>query len=88
MKLIRFGKAGKEKPGVLLEDGVRLDVSAFGSDYNEDFFAGNGLSPLARWLEKNCSSAPRIDQGLRLGQFQLEILVQELSEAHRWINGN
>jgi 2-keto-4-pentenoate hydratase/2-oxohepta-3-ene-1,7-dioic acid hydratase in catechol pathway len=67
MKLIRFGNAGKEKPGVLLEDGVRLDVSAFGSDYNEEFFAGNGLSHLARWLEKNFYSAPRIDQGLRLG---------------------
>jgi hypothetical protein len=25
MKLIRFGKVGKEKPGVLLEDGARLD---------------------------------------------------------------
>ena len=36
MKLIRFGKVGKEKPGVLLEDGARLDVPAFGSDYNEE----------------------------------------------------
>jgi hypothetical protein len=54
MKLIRFGNAGKEKPGVLLEGGVRLDVSAFGSDYHEEFFAGNGLAHLARWLEKNC----------------------------------
>jgi 2-keto-4-pentenoate hydratase/2-oxohepta-3-ene-1,7-dioic acid hydratase in catechol pathway len=67
MKLIRFGEAGKEKPGVLREDGVRLDVSVFGSDYNEEFFAGNGLWRLARWLEKNSYSAPRIDRGVRLG---------------------
>src|ERR1700676_4773350 len=67
MKLIRFGQAGKEKPGVLLENGVRLDVSAFGSDYNEEFFAGNGLWNLARWLEKNSDSAPRINRGVRLG---------------------
>jgi 2,4-didehydro-3-deoxy-L-rhamnonate hydrolase len=67
MKLIRFGEAGKEKPGVLLEDGVRLDVSVFGSDYNEEFFAGNGLWHLARWLEKNSHSAPRIDRAVRLG---------------------
>lgn len=67
MKLIRFGEVGKEKPGILLEHGARLDVSAFGSDYNEGFFASNGLWHLRRWLEKNFSTAPRIDQDLRLG---------------------
>jgi len=35
MKLIRMGEVGQEKPGVLLEDGTRLDVSGFGSDYDE-----------------------------------------------------
>ena len=30
MKLIRVGQPGKEKPGVLREDGTRVDVSAFG----------------------------------------------------------
>ncbi len=35
MKLIRMGEIGQEKPGVLLEDGARLDVSGFGSDYDE-----------------------------------------------------
>ena len=28
MKLIRFGEPGKEKPGVVLEDGSRIDASA------------------------------------------------------------
>ena len=32
MKLIRFGEVGREKSGVLLEDGARLDASGFGSD--------------------------------------------------------
>ena len=33
MKLIRFGEPGKEKPGVLLKDGSRVDASGLGSDY-------------------------------------------------------
>ena len=41
MKLIRFGAVDKEKPGVQLANGTKIDVSAFGSDYNEEFF-GNG----------------------------------------------
>jgi len=34
MKLIRFGSPDHEKPGVLLDDGRRIDVSAFGADYD------------------------------------------------------
>ena len=44
MKLIRFGEPGKEKPGVVLEDGSRIDVSAAVSDYDEKFFEGGGLT--------------------------------------------
>jgi 2,4-diketo-3-deoxy-L-fuconate hydrolase len=67
VKLIRFGEAGQENPGVLLCDGTRLDVCAFGSDYNEDFFTGNGVSDLERWLKENRSSTPKVEQDLRLG---------------------
>jgi 2,4-diketo-3-deoxy-L-fuconate hydrolase len=67
MKLIRFGEPGRERPGVLLRDGSRLDVSDFGSDYNEDFFGNGGLQSLQQWLEKNSSSAPRVTPTLRLG---------------------
>ena len=42
MKLIRFGEAGKEKPGVLL-NAICYDVSAHVNDYDEDFFANDGL---------------------------------------------
>ena len=67
MKLIRFGEAGHERPGVLLNDGARLDVSAFGSDYDEKFFGNGGLPALREWLEKNSSSAPRVSPSVRLG---------------------
>ncbi|MCK0132980.1 fumarylacetoacetate hydrolase family protein [Arenibacter sp. S6351L] len=67
MKLIRFGEVGKEKPGVQLENGTRLDVSAFGRDYNEDFFGTDGLAQLKDWLAKNESSCPKVDNGVRLG---------------------
>ena len=34
MKLIRFGAPGSERPGVQLDDGTRIDASAFGRDYD------------------------------------------------------
>lgn len=67
MKLIRFGTAGNEKPGVQLEDGARIDVSDFGQDYNETFFGGDGLERLEKWLKINQSSCPKISEDARLG---------------------
>ena len=67
MKLIRFGQPGREKPGLLLPDGSRLDASAFGEDYTEEFFQNNGLGRLASWLEQNQDTAPRIAAEERLG---------------------
>ena len=67
MKLIRFGEIGREKPGVLLEDGTRLDVSGFGSDYDEEFFATDGLTKLRNWLAKQGASALRVRGSVRLG---------------------
>jgi 2,4-diketo-3-deoxy-L-fuconate hydrolase len=67
MKLIRYGDRGSEKPGVLLGDGTRLDVSGFGSDYDEAFFRSGGLDALAAWLKNNASSAPRVAPAVRLG---------------------
>jgi 2-keto-4-pentenoate hydratase/2-oxohepta-3-ene-1,7-dioic acid hydratase in catechol pathway len=52
MKLIRFGEPGREKPGVLLADGARLDVSSFVSDFDEDFLGGDGPKALSAWLAK------------------------------------
>jgi 2-keto-4-pentenoate hydratase/2-oxohepta-3-ene-1,7-dioic acid hydratase in catechol pathway len=67
MKLIRFGETGRETPGVMMEDGTYLDVSSFVPDYDEAFFADDGISRLKQWLKKNAASAPRIAQSIRLG---------------------
>jgi len=67
MKLIRFGEQGKEKPGLQLKDGSRIDASGFGADYDEAFFESGGLTRLASWLTKNESSAPRVATSARLG---------------------
>src|SRR6266487_6667207 len=67
MKLIRFGEAGREKPGVLLEDGTRLDASGFGANYDEEFFANNGLTKLRNWLAKQGGSALHVRGSVRLG---------------------
>ncbi len=66
MKLIRFGNIGNEKPGVQLEDGSRIDVSAFGQDYTEAFFGGNGISELSLWLKDNKAQCPIIADSERL----------------------
>ncbi|MEY4431969.1 MAG: hypothetical protein RLZZ44_99 [Bacteroidota bacterium] len=65
MKLIRFGAAGKEKPGVLVGE-KRYDVSSIVSDYNEAFFEENGLEKLQKALEAN-PNLPEIDSQERLG---------------------
>lgn len=67
MKLIRFGAIGNEKPGVQLKDGTRLDVSDFGQDFNEDFFGGDGLTRLKKWLDSNAESCPKVSENTRLG---------------------
>lgn len=67
MKLIRFGPAGREKPGVVLTNGERIDTSGFASDYDEQFFENDGLSKLSNWIKKNQDEAPRVPSGSRLG---------------------
>ena len=65
MKLVRFGPVGKEAPGVLLEDGTRLDCRAVAQDWNEAFFAHGGLERLAAWLAASASTAPRVPSDAR-----------------------
>ena len=67
MKLIRFGTPDHEKPGVILNGGRRIDVSAFVVDYNELFFGGGGLERLAAWVKVNAAMAPTVDASVRLG---------------------
>ena len=67
MKLIRFGEVGKEKPGIILANETRIDVSDFGSDYDELFFADNGIQRLKDWLEINKENCPVLNKSIRLG---------------------
>ena len=67
MKLIRFGEVGKEKPGIILANGTKIDVSDFGSDYDEFFFGNNGLQRLKNWLKINKENCSVIDKSIRLG---------------------
>jgi len=66
MKLIRFGAQGKEKIGVQI-DGVNYDVSAFGGDYNEQFFAENGVARLEEFVKANEGKLIEVPQGERIG---------------------
>jgi 2,4-didehydro-3-deoxy-L-rhamnonate hydrolase len=65
MQLIRFGNIGNEKPGVLV-DGKKFDVSAFGGDYDEAFFGGDGLQRLQKYVQDNRSNLPAITGDVRL----------------------
>jgi 2,4-didehydro-3-deoxy-L-rhamnonate hydrolase len=67
MKLIRFGAFENEKPGVILPSGKKINVVAFGEDYNESFFKSNGIERLADWLAENAESCPEVPADTRLG---------------------
>jgi 2,4-diketo-3-deoxy-L-fuconate hydrolase len=67
MKLARFGEPGSERPGVLLDDGTRVDATAFVRDYDEAFFGGDGVRGLGAWMKDKGASAPRVAAGTRIG---------------------
>ena len=67
MKLIRFGEAGKEKPGVQLPNGNKIDVSTFGEDYTEQFFETDGIERLEKWLKFNELNCANVSEETRLG---------------------
>ncbi len=64
MKLVRFGKAGAEKPGMVDAKGVIRDLSAHIED-----FAGTALNPrnLAKLKKIDPESLPAVRKGTRLG---------------------
>ncbi len=67
MKLIRFGKVESEKPGLQLDNGQKIDVSGFGSDYDEKFFGSEGLKRLKSWLSVHQDKCPPVGDDIRLG---------------------
>lgn len=66
MKLIRHGEPGKEKTGIALND-MYYDTSAFGEDYNEQFFGSGGLIRLRTFVDDKKGQLPALPAGVRLG---------------------
>ena len=67
MKLARFGTPGSERPCVLLDDGSRVDASGFVADYDEAFFAGDGIRGLQAWIAGRGATAARVPPDARVG---------------------
>lgn len=67
MKLFRFGQPDHERPGVVLPTGQSIDVTHFGEDYDESFFASNGPERLAHWLESHAQNCPEVSVEERFG---------------------
>ena len=66
MKLIRYGAIGAEKPGVIIND-TRYNVSAFITDFNEDFFAADGIAALKEYVAENEAMLVKVSDDERLG---------------------
>jgi 2,4-diketo-3-deoxy-L-fuconate hydrolase len=67
MKLFRFGPPGFEKPGLIVDGVGRVDVSAFGEDFNEAFFGSDGLTRLARFYAAQPEFCPHVAADSRIG---------------------
>ena len=66
MKLIRFGKFEKERPGICIDE-ENYDASAFGEDYNEQFFETGGLKRLEKFISENKNNLQKLSADVRIG---------------------
>lgn len=64
MKLLRFGEAGQEKPGLMGEDGLIRDLSGYVDDIGG---AVLGDAELARLRGLDPASLPKVDDSVRIG---------------------
>ena len=64
MKLIRYGDAGKEKPGVIIND-IWYDVSGHINDFDEKFFEKDGLKLLKTIISEK--TLKEVSRDARLG---------------------
>lgn len=67
MRLIRFGTFRAERPGVLLEDGSRRDLSAHVADWNGSVLGGDSLERLTRLVRNEGLALPVVPDTLRWG---------------------
>lgn len=66
MKLIRYGEAGKETPGVII-DGKRYDVSEITKQYDAAFFESEGLARLSEYIKSKNGALTEVADTERLG---------------------
>ena len=64
MKLLRYGPAGAEKPGVVADDGTIRDLSGVISDISSDTL---GPELFATLFKTDASSLPEVPAGTRIG---------------------
>ncbi len=64
---MRFGELGKEKPGILADDGGRRDCSGHFTDWNRAFFLGGGLDLLRKLVRDKGGGLPPVPEGARWG---------------------
>jgi 2-keto-4-pentenoate hydratase/2-oxohepta-3-ene-1,7-dioic acid hydratase in catechol pathway len=67
MKLFRFGEPGSEKPGVVMDDGRRADVSSIISDYDGTFFSNGQLGKLRNIVRQSADLLPEVTGDARIG---------------------
>jgi 2,4-didehydro-3-deoxy-L-rhamnonate hydrolase len=67
MKLVRFGEAGAEKPGILIDSGRRKDCSAFFADWDREFFLDDGMEVLRKLRLEKGETLPDVPKSTRWG---------------------
>jgi 2,4-didehydro-3-deoxy-L-rhamnonate hydrolase len=67
MKLFRFGDPGNEKPGMVLADGRKIDISSVGDYYTDTPFDDGDLHWLQAWVDENFHRCPDIPKDSRIG---------------------
>ena len=65
MKLIRYRENQKEKTGVFMNEKF-YDTSGLGQDYNEDFFATDGLTKLKKFITDNNGALKALPENIIL----------------------
>jgi 2,4-diketo-3-deoxy-L-fuconate hydrolase len=65
MKLIRYRDNDTIRQGIL-KDGSYYDTTAFGEDYNEQFFERNGLQRLAAFIQEQGNTLPQLSPSITL----------------------
>jgi 2,4-diketo-3-deoxy-L-fuconate hydrolase len=67
MKLCRFGEMGREKPAVITGTGARRDVSRYVRDFDDAFFAAEGITELGQRFQANEEKCPVVPESARWG---------------------